>query len=162
MRIGELATRAGVSVRALRYYEEQGLLTAERSAGGQRHYPEAAADRVQLIQHLYAAGLPSRTIAELIPYCDAKVSTPESRARLTAERDRINAQIADLTQTRDRLDAIIEATSNPYLTGCTYLSDPSRPMADETSETRSASRPTAPTARVIGSSPSPPRALDRR
>ena len=39
MRIGELAARSGVSVRALRYYEEQDLLISTRSASGQRHYP---------------------------------------------------------------------------------------------------------------------------
>ncbi len=120
MRIGDLATRAGVSVRALRYYEEQGLLAAARSAGGQRHYPQAAVDRVQLIQHLYAAGLASRTIAELLPCVDANVSTPESRARLAAERDRIDAQIADLIRTRDRLDAIIEYTQSPQ-NGCAHI-----------------------------------------
>ena len=71
MRIGELATKAGVSVRALRYYEEHGLLTAERSGRGQRHYAEPAVHRVQLIQHLYAAGLTSRTIADLLPCVEA-------------------------------------------------------------------------------------------
>ena len=118
MRIGELAAKAGVSVRALRYYEEQGLLISDRSGSGQRLYAPAAADRVQLIQHLYAAGLASRTIAELLPCVDAKVSTPESRARLQAERDRIDEQISDLTRTRDRLDAIIELTQSPARSGC--------------------------------------------
>ncbi|MCK2218625.1 MerR family transcriptional regulator [Actinomadura sp. ATCC 31491] len=120
MRIGELAARTGVSVRALRYYEEQGLLTANRSGSGQRHYPEAVVDRVHLIQMLYAAGLSSRTIAELMPCVEAKVSTPESRARLFAERDRIDAQIAGLTRTRDRLDAVIAATESPA-GGCAYV-----------------------------------------
>jgi DNA-binding transcriptional MerR regulator len=118
MRIGELATRAGVSVRALRYYEEQGLLASERSTSGQRHYAEAAVERVQLIQMLYAAGLSSRTIAELLPCVDAKVNTPASRARLAAERDRIDQQIVDLVRTRDRLDAVIELSMSP-LNGCT-------------------------------------------
>lgn len=118
MRIGELAEKAGVSVRALRYYEEQGLLTASRSGSGQRLYQTTAVDRVQLIQHLYAAGLASRTIAELLPCVDAKVSTPESQARLQHERDRINRQISDLTATRDRLDAIIELTRSPSRSGC--------------------------------------------
>ena len=117
MRIGELADRAAVSVRALRYYEEQGLLTAERSGSGQRHYAEPAVDRVRLIQHLYAAGLTSRTIADLLPCVDAKVSTPYSRARLAAERDRIDAQIAELIQTRDRLDAVIEQSTSSQ-SGC--------------------------------------------
>jgi DNA-binding transcriptional MerR regulator len=118
MRIGELATKAGVSVRALRYYEEQGLLVSDRSGSGQRLYRETAVDRVHLIQHLYAAGLASRTIADLLPCVDAKVSTPESRARLAAERDRIDRQIADLTETRNRLDAIIELTESPERSGC--------------------------------------------
>ncbi|GAB2581583.1 MerR family transcriptional regulator [Paractinoplanes abujensis] len=113
MRIGELAEQAGVSVRALRYYEEQGLLTAERSGSGQRHYAGAAVDRVRLIQLLYSAGLTSRTIADLLPCVDANVSTPESRARLAAERDRINTQIQELIKTRDRLDAVIELSTAP-------------------------------------------------
>jgi DNA-binding transcriptional MerR regulator len=158
MRIGELAEKAGVSVRALRYYEEHGLLTATRSARGQRHYPEPAVGRVRLIQHLYAAGLTSRTIAELLPCVDAQVSTPESRARLAAERDRITAQIAELTRTRDRLDEVIAATHT-----CRHVDyGPSLPIAEDTSATRSASNPTAPTARLIGSSPLPPNALARR
>ena len=118
MRIGELAERAAVSVRALRYYEEQGLLTADRSASGQRHYAEAAVERVRLIQQLYAAGLTSRTIADLLPCVDAGVSTPQSRARLAAERDRIDAQIAELVQTRDRLDEVITLSTSPT-NGCT-------------------------------------------
>ena len=109
MRIGDLAAQAGVSVRALRYYEEQGLLTAARSPSGQRLYPGEAVDRVQLIQQLYAAGLTSRTILELLPCVDAKVSTHESEARLAAERERIDQQIRGLLATRDRLDAVIAA-----------------------------------------------------
>ncbi|WP_433501240.1 MerR family transcriptional regulator [Sphaerimonospora sp. CA-214678] len=122
MRIGELAARSGVSARALRYYEEQGLLNAHRSDSGQRHYPESAADRVDLIQMLYAAGLSSRTIAELLPCVDAKVSTPASRARLAAERDRIDAQIAALIRTRDRLDTVIQVSGSPG-SGCAYIED---------------------------------------
>lgn len=113
MRIGDLATRTRVSVRALRYYEEQGLLASTRSGSGQRHYGDAAVNRVRLIQQLYGAGLSSRTIAELLPCVDARVSTPGSRARLAAERDRIDMQIAELTLARDRLNDIIDMTSRP-------------------------------------------------
>ena len=45
MRIGELARRTGVSERSLRYYEQQALLAADRTPGGQRDYPEQAVDR---------------------------------------------------------------------------------------------------------------------
>ncbi|WP_030490303.1 MerR family transcriptional regulator [Micromonospora chokoriensis] len=118
MRIGELATKTGVSVRALRYYEEQDLLTAARSSGGQRHYLDSAVDRVHLIQMLYAAGLSSRTILDLLPCVDAKVNTPQSRAMLRAERDRIDQQITQLRQARERLDAVIAFSESPA-SGCT-------------------------------------------
>ena len=38
---------AGVSVRSLRYYEEQGLLAPTRSSSGQRHYLEADVERAR-------------------------------------------------------------------------------------------------------------------
>jgi DNA-binding transcriptional MerR regulator len=113
VRIGEVASRSGVSVRALRYYEEQNLLVSERSPGGQRHYPDSAVDRVRLIQHLYRAGVPSRSIAEILPcLVTGEVVTSALLDRLRAERDRIDQQISELVATRDRLDAgIAEAAA---------------------------------------------------
>lgn len=109
MRIGELAEQSGVSVRSLRYYEEQHLLYSTRSEAGQRLYNPAAASRVRLIQQLYAAGLSSKTLRELLPCLESPVEqyTPLLRERLIGERDRISAQIAELSLTRDRLEHVI-------------------------------------------------------
>ncbi|GAA2211747.1 MerR family transcriptional regulator [Nonomuraea monospora] len=117
MRIGELAAATGVSVRSLRYYEQQGLLAAGRSSSGQRHYPGSAVDRVRLIQQLYAAGLSSKTIAELLPCVVDGRATPELLARLAAERDHLDRHIADLTGTRDRLDSVITNVGANLRTG---------------------------------------------
>ncbi|MEV8350256.1 MerR family transcriptional regulator [Streptomyces niveus] len=117
MRIGELARRTGVTTRALRYYEEQSLLTAERSASGQRHYAETAVDRIHLIRQLYAAGLSSKTIAELTPCVIDGKATPELLQRLAAERDHLDRHIADLAQTWDRLDSVIAGASSNMHTG---------------------------------------------
>lgn len=117
MRIGELAARTGVSVRALRYYEEQDLLVAERSTSGQRHYPESAIGQVQLIQQLYAAGLSSRTIVELMPYVVDGQATPALLKRLAAEREQADRRISELARTRERLDSIITAATGSMLTG---------------------------------------------
>ncbi|WP_328439464.1 MerR family transcriptional regulator [Streptomyces sp. NBC_00457] len=109
MRIGELASRAGVSVRSLRYYEEQGLLASVRSPSGQRHYTEDHVDRVMFIQRLYAAGLSSRTIAELLPcrYAPSEENSDAALERMAQERDRLSEHIADLARTRDALDGLI-------------------------------------------------------
>jgi DNA-binding transcriptional MerR regulator len=117
LRIGEVASRSGVSVRALRYYEEQGLLEAERSASGQRRYPESAVDRVHFIQQLYAAGLSSKDVLELLPCVHTGIATPAMLARLVEQRDSIVRQIADLTRTRERLDDVIRISQDHALAG---------------------------------------------
>lgn len=109
MRIGELAKAAGVSVRSLRYYEEQGLLTSTRSPSGQRHFRDADVDRVGFVQRLYAAGLSSRTITELLPCVDApsEATSDAAMERMEQERERLSAHIEELLRTRDALDGLM-------------------------------------------------------
>ncbi|GAA0314087.1 MerR family transcriptional regulator [Kineococcus aurantiacus] len=103
MRIGELAERAGVSVRSLRYYEQQGLVPAGRSGSGQREYAESDVPRVRFVQLLYSAGLPSRRIVEILPFLDTGVATAGMIGHLDEEQDRLEQRIAELTAARDRL-----------------------------------------------------------
>ncbi|MEV6771845.1 MerR family transcriptional regulator [Nocardia sp. NPDC051030] len=114
MRIGELSRRTGVSPRSLRYYEEQGLLTSSRSEAGQRHYSDAEVERVVLIRQMFDAGMSSRVITSVLP-C---VETPGDQGivemafeTMVRERDRIDADIAHLIQTRDALDVLIDANA---------------------------------------------------
>lgn len=118
MRIGELARRAGVSTRALRYYEEQGLLRPQRTASGQRVYPESAVDRVGLIQELYTAGLGSRLIATLLPAIDARHLRPELLERVRDERVRITAKVTELQAAGRRLDVLIDLATHPDTRPC--------------------------------------------
>ncbi|MEU8895796.1 MerR family transcriptional regulator [Nocardia sp. NPDC048505] len=109
MRIGELAARTGASVRSLRYYEDQGLLASTRSPSGQRHYTAYDVDRVTFLQRLYAAGLSSRTIADILPCVDAPSddNTDAAFERMARERDRLSEHITELVQTRDALDGLM-------------------------------------------------------
>jgi DNA-binding transcriptional MerR regulator len=107
----------GVSVRSLRYYEQQDLLASERTPSGQRYFAESAVDRVQLIQQLYAAGLPSKSIVELVPCVVNGRATPELLDRLSAERDRIDRLIGDLTSARNRLGTVITNATANWQTG---------------------------------------------
>ncbi|HEY7487775.1 MAG TPA: MerR family transcriptional regulator [Streptosporangiaceae bacterium] len=117
MRIGELARRTGVSERSLRYYEQQGLLTADRTPGGQRDFPERAVDRVIRIQELFAAGLHSKKIARLLPCMrdadggPSEIATAQLVDDLAAERDRIDRMITELVNSRGVLDEVINTAS---------------------------------------------------
>jgi DNA-binding transcriptional MerR regulator len=112
VRISELARRAGVAPRLLRYYEEQGLLSPQRTAAGYREYAEADLDVVHHVRTLLAAGLSTATIADLLPCMGADgprlvASCPELLDDLHRERDRLTAMIDELAAARDGLDAVI-------------------------------------------------------
>ena len=114
MRIGELSRRTGVSPRSLRYYEAQGLLTSTRSDAGQRYYSDAEVQRVSLIRQLFEAGLSSRVIAMVLPCVETPGDLDVAEyafATMKRERDRIDAEIAHLTETRDALDGLLSANS---------------------------------------------------
>jgi DNA-binding transcriptional MerR regulator len=111
LRIGELAERSGVSARALRYYEEQGLLQADRTPAGQRVYPEPAVEKVRCFQKLYAAGLTSRNIAELLSCIDTGHTDAEQRRMLHEQRGRIQGKIGELTAVLGRLEDVLAIVS---------------------------------------------------
>lgn len=118
MRIGELSRRTGTSRRALRYYEEQGLLLPARRPSGYREYGAADVPRVRRIQTLLAAGLGTAIIAEVLPCMvgDGEVlapACPELIPELARERDRITRSIDELAAARTILDAIIGAPAPP-------------------------------------------------
>lgn len=124
MRIGDVAREAGVSARALRYYEEQGLLTSERTDSGQRTYPATAVERVRLIQQFFTAGLPSRTILQILPCVDTATASPEIFELLESERLRISRAMEELAAARDALDSMIHIAHHPTPEHCPALRTP--------------------------------------
>ncbi len=118
MRIGELSLRSGVSIRSLRYYEEQRLLTPDRLPSGYRVYEEADMIRVQRIQALLAAGLGTRKIERILP-CLARhddgiaLSCGDLYDELVAERDDLRRRIDALRRSVDALEAVIAASPRP-------------------------------------------------
>ncbi len=114
MRIGELAARSGVSERSLRYYEEQGLVLAARGPNGYRDFAEHDVARIAHIQVLFAAGLCSSKIAELLPCIsgteDSIEPAPDLVHELEIAHDRIKRQIADLSASLEVLDSVLAAS----------------------------------------------------
>ena len=62
--IGDLSRRTGVATSALRFYEEQGLIHAERTTGGQRRYHREVIRRVSFIRIAQQVGLSLGEIAD--------------------------------------------------------------------------------------------------
>jgi MerR family redox-sensitive transcriptional activator SoxR len=107
--IGQVSARSGVAPSALRYYEEQGLVAATRTAGGARRFPRSVLRRLAFVRAAQNVGLSLVEIREaLATLPDERPPTARDWARLSRGwRDRLDAQIAALTQLRDGLDSCI-------------------------------------------------------
>lgn len=107
--VGELARRSGVAVSALHFYEAQGLLSSERSAGNQRRYPRSALRRVAFIRSAQQLGLSLAEIADALATLPAqRTPTRADWTRLSRQwRARLDARIAAMVALRDRLDGCI-------------------------------------------------------
>lgn len=111
VRIGELARVSGTTARALRHYEQAGLISSERAPNGYRVYDQRAVARVRNIRHLLAVGLTLEDVRAFLPCLDgdvAAVPPSEGGLRVAAERLAVlNERIAAQTEVRDRLAAAL-------------------------------------------------------
>ena len=107
--IGEVAGRSGMAPSALRFYEEQGLITASRTSGGARRYPRTVLRRLAIIRAGRNVGLSLpeiRTALESLP--GDRPPTVDDWARLSEGwRTRLDEQIAALERLRDGLTSCI-------------------------------------------------------
>lgn len=107
--IGEFARRAGVAPSALRYYEQLGLISSERTAGGQRRYPRVMLRRVAFIRAAQTVGL---SLAEVRT---ALAKLPDERTPNKTDWNKVSAawirhvdeRIAELEQLRETLNSCV-------------------------------------------------------
>jgi hypothetical protein len=113
VRIGSLAKQSGVSVRCGSTKSRVCFRAVAARVGSDSTAPDI--EPVHLIQQLYVVGLSSKVLVELLPCIEAPVEqyTPLLLGRLARKRDRIDAQIAALHQTRSKLDLVIPNAATP-------------------------------------------------
>ncbi|MFB9082359.1 MerR family transcriptional regulator [Deinococcus wulumuqiensis] len=82
-KVGEVAARLGLTLRTLKYYEELGLVTPERTGSRYRMYSEADVQRLERIRRMRALGLSLGTIQAISTH--PQESDPDGRQVLTQE-----------------------------------------------------------------------------
>jgi MerR family redox-sensitive transcriptional activator SoxR len=107
--IGDVATRSGFATSALRYYEREGLIASERSAGGQRRYPRSVLRRLAFVRAAQNVGLSLEEVREALGTLPAgRTPTRADWARLSRTwQARLDEQIAALEKLRDGLTGCI-------------------------------------------------------
>ncbi|MGI9485047.1 MAG: redox-sensitive transcriptional activator SoxR [Geminicoccaceae bacterium] len=107
--IGELAGRTGLAVSAIRYYETEGLVSAERNAGGHRRFLRSDIRRLSfvLIAQQFGFSIDQiRAQLQTLPY--ERTPTKKDWARISHRfRRALDAKMATLERLRDHLDGCI-------------------------------------------------------
>jgi len=107
--ISDVATRSGFAASALRFYETQGLIEAQRSPGGRRSYQRSVLRRLAFIRAASNVGLTLEEIrVELDQLPRSRTPTKADWQRISRHwRTRLDEQLAALQRLRDGLDSCI-------------------------------------------------------
>jgi DNA-binding transcriptional MerR regulator len=105
MLIGDLAAAAGLSAKAIRFYEHAGLMPAPpRTPAGYRDYPPTAAGRLAFIRQAQAAGFTLAEIGGILRVRDGGQAPCRHVTSLISEHlAQVDERITELTRTRAAL-----------------------------------------------------------
>ena len=109
MKIGELASRSGVTAKTIRFYDEIGLLPpADRQQNGYRVYDEAALRQLLFVRHAQAAGLTLREVAQVLAIrSEGRPPCVHVTGVLHQHLSQVETRLAELQATRDELEDLI-------------------------------------------------------
>jgi MerR family transcriptional regulator, copper efflux regulator len=132
MRIGAVATRAGVTSKTIRFYEQAGLLPAPpRDASGYRDYPPRTVARIGFIRQAQSAGLTLTEIRGVLAIRDTGQPPCRHVSDLIDQHlAQVEARLAELTQTRRTLHQLQQRAAGtvpaecPDTSICTILGRP--------------------------------------
>lgn len=107
--VGEVASRSGIRVSAVHFYEAKGLIHAARSSGNQRRFAREVLRRIAVIKVAQRAGIPLAQIKQALGELPAhRAPGREDWERLSAVwRDDLDDRIARLTRLRDQMTRCI-------------------------------------------------------
>ena len=124
--IGEIARRTGLSVSAIRFYEDRGLVVAGRNSGGQRRFARSDIRRLSFVMIAQKMGFSIERIARALAILPKHRAPTKAQWKQMAEsfRGDLDQRIETLTRLRDRLDLCIGC-------GCLSLDDCALYNADD-------------------------------
>ena|SRR5687768_14675136 len=107
--IGAVASRSGLAPSALRFYEERGLITSNRTSGGQRRYHRGVLRRIACIQAAQRVGLTLEEIGAALDHLPehAGPAGKEWQALSASWRPLLDERIRLIEALRDQLDSCI-------------------------------------------------------
>ena len=139
MTISKAASKAGVGVETIRFYERRGLIQKPRKPEGNgfRVYPEETVQRTRFIRQAQEIGFKLREIDELLSLqSDPSADCADVRDRATVKLEEVNRKIVQLENMRSALEELITACpASGALRACSILQALGSNGQEETSKT---------------------------
>jgi Cu(I)-responsive transcriptional regulator len=135
MNISEVARRAGLPVKTVRYYEEIGLVTAARSANGYRAYRPRDLHRLAFVGRARSLGFSIGECRALLQlYDDPGRASADVKALAEAHLAQIDAKLGELAAMRATLADLVTACAGDRRPDCPILTAiaPAHPPLDPT------------------------------
>ena len=109
MNIGNAARQSGLPPKTIRYYEDIGLLTADRAANGYRDYSSEDVHRLRFVQRSRSLGFSVEECRQLLSlYTDRDRASSDVKAIATEKLGEIDRKITELTGLRNMLGHLVE------------------------------------------------------
>ena len=124
MKVGELAAKAGVTNRAIRYYEELKLIKSNRLSNNYREYNKDALDKVRFISRAKKLGFSIDECSSLISLFSNKTrKSYEVRQLAISKNDKLKKQIKELKDLQKSLEWLIKKCPGNDKPNCPILEE---------------------------------------
>ena len=124
MNIGQVADASGLPAKTIRYYEDIGLVVADRRDNGYRDYGEAHLHKLRFVQRARSLGFTIEQCRALLSlYDDKHRASAVVKALAKARLDDIDRKIAELEGLRATLAHLVEACHGDHRPDCPILDD---------------------------------------
>lgn len=124
MNIGRASELSGLPAKTIRYYEDIGLISADRATNGYRDYSQADIHRLSFLHRARALGFSIEDCRRLLSlYEDEHRASADVRRLAREHLGRIDAKLAELREMRATLAHLVEACAGDDRPDCPILAD---------------------------------------
>jgi len=122
MNIGNAAEKSGLSAKTIRYYEDIGLLQADRAGNGYRDYSMSDVHRLRFLQRSRSLGFSVEECRQLLSlYSDKDRESATVKAIAEAKLTEIDRKLAELTELRDTLRVLVRSCHGDKRPDCPII-----------------------------------------
>jgi len=124
MNIGVAARKCGLPAKTIRYYEDMGLIKADRKPNGYRDYSEEHLNVLRFLARARSLGFSIAECRQLLSlYQDRDRASADVKSLATAHVREVDKKIEELQEIRATLVSLVEACQGDHRPDCPILSD---------------------------------------